>query len=113
MVPLPIDVEIIDLKSHLDDRGQFTELFRSSWLPTMEAMQVNFVNSNPNVLRGVHVHFRHSDFLILVRGLMTLGLKDLRVASSTCGLSTMIQLDVDQMKGVFIPPGVAHGFYFL
>ena len=43
---------------------------------------------------------------------MSLGMRDIRPESPTCGLAVIIELDSDTLQAVAIPPGVAHGFYF-
>jgi dTDP-4-dehydrorhamnose 3,5-epimerase len=60
------------------------------------------------VLRGVHVHRRHVDYLTLVSGTMRIGLCDLRQESPTYRLGTA--LDITPSEAILIPPGVAHGF---
>jgi dTDP-4-dehydrorhamnose 3,5-epimerase len=90
----------------------FTELFRDSWQLEVAPVQWNLVQSDANVLRGVHVHHRHEDYLTLAAGRATIGLHDLRADSSTAGLGTALELDADFPSALVIPPGVAHGFYF-
>ena len=46
--------------------------------PRDPATQWNMVRSRPNVLRGVHAHRQHIDYLTMVSGIMILGLQDLR-----------------------------------
>lgn len=97
----------IDLVPREDKRGVLIELFRSGGevLP----VQWNAVRSRPNVLRGVHVHVHHADYLTVPMGLLIVGLRDLRVDSPTYGSVDM--LEVDDGTALVIPPGVAHGFY--
>jgi dTDP-4-dehydrorhamnose 3,5-epimerase len=64
------------------------------------------------VLRGVHVHPIHDDYLIVLDGRATIGLRDLRRASPTQGTSDTVELTGDDLAALFIPHGVAHGFYF-
>ena len=64
------------------------------------------------MLRGVHVHLLHDDYLILLAGRASIGLKDLRPDSPTAGLATVVELDGELLQALSIPPGVAHGFYF-
>jgi len=109
---LPAGVRIRELDPHADSRGVFTELFRSSWELDVRPVQWNAVRSDANVLRGVHVHLRHSDYLTVPCGKAFVGLHDMRHASTTAGLSTLVELGDDSPCGVTIPPGVAHGFYF-
>jgi dTDP-4-dehydrorhamnose 3,5-epimerase len=110
---LPIGVELLRLATHTDDRGDFTELFRESWVAPDRFLQWNAVNSEARALRGVHVHVRHSDYLTVMRGRVLFGLKDLRVDSPTLGMVSMLEVAAGDGSALRIPPGVAHGFYFL
>ena len=109
---LPDGVELLRLEPHPDERGVFTELFRDSWGLGLVPVQWNAVRSEPNVLRGVHVHWRHADFLTVVSGRATIGLHDLRRGSPTEGAGTAVDLAADSPQALLIPTGVAHGFYF-
>ena len=109
---LPAGVRLRELEPHGDERGAFTELFRNSWELEVAPVQWNVVRSGANVLRGVHAHHRHSDYLTIVAGRATIGLHDLRGGSSTEGLGAAVQLDAASPAALVIPPGVAHGFYF-
>lgn len=105
-------VVLSELTSHTDDRGQLTEVFRQSWLPDTRFIQWNLVHSKGNTLRGVHLHVRHSDYLTVVAGRMIIGLKDMRRGSSSFGCERRVELDADTPRTLFIPVGVAHGFWF-
>jgi len=109
---LPRGVSIRELEPHADDRGVFTELFRASWGLDVLPVQWNAVRSEANVLRGVHVHVRHSDYLTVPLGRALVGLHDLRNHSATAGMGTLVELDGSSPSGLTIPPGVAHGFFF-
>jgi dTDP-4-dehydrorhamnose 3,5-epimerase len=109
---LPDGVELHRLQPHADSRGVFTELFRDSWHLGVAPVQWNVVRSEENVLRGVHAHWRHSDYLTVVDGKATIGLYDLREGSPTQGLGTTVELAPDEPHALAIPTGVAHGFYF-
>jgi dTDP-4-dehydrorhamnose 3,5-epimerase len=109
---LPLGVHLRSLNTNCDQRGSLTEIFRASWKTAVEALQWNYVESEANVLRGVHVHVKHSDFLILLRGRASIGLRDLRRGSPTDGMTAMIEMHGDEHRSLTIPPGVAHGFYF-
>jgi dTDP-4-dehydrorhamnose 3,5-epimerase len=109
---LPSGVKQIALTNHHDERGTLTEIFRSEWDSGVAPVQWNFVSSQANVMRGVHVHPRYSDYLILLQGKMLLGLHDIRAGSPTLGWHTLIELIQQPSVAVVIPPGVAHGFYF-
>ena len=87
------------------------ECYRQSWdLPHFN--QFNAVHSNTGVLRGVHVHPTHADYLLVLSGKMLLGLHDIRRESATHRQSTILELSGEQPMCCFIPVGVVHGFYF-
>jgi dTDP-4-dehydrorhamnose 3,5-epimerase len=109
---LPHAVIWRDLKTYSDHRGDLTELFRAEWQSAPASIQWNFVRSKKNVLRGVHVHPRHDDYLIVLQNRMVLGLKDLRGDSPTYNLTTIVELEGEYLSAIHIPHGVAHGFYF-
>jgi dTDP-4-dehydrorhamnose 3,5-epimerase len=111
-VALPGGVRLEVLVPHRDGRGTLTEMFREEggWGP--RPRQWNVVHSGANVLRGVHVHRVHTDYLTMAAGSMVLGLHDLRSGMATRGLSVMLELRASEPAMVVIPPGVAHGFYF-
>ncbi|MBI4446860.1 MAG: dTDP-4-dehydrorhamnose 3,5-epimerase family protein [Acidobacteria bacterium] len=109
---LPVGVEVRSLSMHPDDRGVFTEIFRKEWNTRVVPIQWNMVRSEKGVLRGVHVHIRHDDYLVVASGRATVGLRDLRRGSLTEAMALRIDLDGSRLQAVTIPRGVAHGFYF-
>lgn len=109
---LPQGVSLRSLETHHDERGSLTELFRTSWEIGVAVVQWNYVVSEGAVLRGVHVHIKHGDYLILLSGHATIGLRDLRHDSTTEGLTALIEMHGNDLQALTIPPGVAHGFYF-
>jgi dTDP-4-dehydrorhamnose 3,5-epimerase len=111
-IALPSGVKYRKLAMHRDDRGVFTEVFRASWDTGIAPMQWNVVSSQPGVLRGVHVHIRHTDYLTVLKGRATIGLRDLRKGSPTEGMTAVVDLRGDDLGAITTPPGVAHGFYF-
>jgi dTDP-4-dehydrorhamnose 3,5-epimerase len=104
-------VKLADLLLHSDDRGSLCEVFRANWLPA-ELVQWNFVRTAATVLRGVHCHVRHTDYLLVLEGKTIVGLSDVRQGCSTEGEAELIELRGDNPQSLSIPPGVAHGFYF-
>lgn len=109
---LPCGVQRRRLTMHGDARGIFTEVFRNSWDTGITPVQWNVVSSRAGVLRGVHVHVRHDDYLILLQGRASIGLRDLRLGSPTEGLAVLLELRPEEPEALTIPRGVAHGFYF-
>jgi dTDP-4-dehydrorhamnose 3,5-epimerase len=112
VVQLPEGVVLTDLTMHPDERGVFTEVFRKQWDSGVDPVQWNVVSSNKGVLRGVHVHPRHDDYLVILSGRATVGLHDLRRSSDTHGLAATAELSGDELRAISIPHGVAHGFLF-
>jgi dTDP-4-dehydrorhamnose 3,5-epimerase len=111
-VSLPQGVTLRSLERHRDERGSLTEIFRASWDTGVDAVQWNYAESEARVLRGVHVHVKHIDYLILLRGCASIGLRDLRIGSPTEGMTALVETQGAKLHGLTIPPGVAHGFYF-
>jgi len=109
---LPTGVHIQALKPHADERGVFTEIFREAWDVGCRAVQWNAVHSRAGVLRGVHAHVTHHDYLVVLSGVLVLGLHDVRRHGSSAGWSRIITLDAAAPQAITIPPGVCHGFYF-
>ena len=113
MQTLPAGVELRPLDRHADDRGSFLEMYRVSWFQDRSpALQWNLVRSRAGTLRGVHVHVVHSDFWLLVEGVATVGLCDLRRHSPTFRLAVDLPVRAGDPVLVVIPRGVAHGFLF-
>jgi len=95
-----------------DERGSFTELYRREWLPGSPAVQWNLIRSDAGVMRGMRVHPRHDDYLIVLDGLVQIGLRDLRRSSTTFGRPSLLALGGSELAVLTIPAGVAHGLYF-
>lgn len=110
---LPAGTLVRELEAHGDERGVFTELYRLEWETGVRPVQWNAVRSEAGVLRGVHVHIRHDDYLTVPYGHAVVGLRDLRRGSPTEGLSALVELDGNRPAALVIPHGVLHGFYFL
>ncbi|HVL89060.1 MAG TPA: dTDP-4-dehydrorhamnose 3,5-epimerase [Actinomycetota bacterium] len=103
-------VYLVRLKEFGDERGRFIETWRRAWVPgAREMVQTNRSDSRAGTLRGMHYHLFQADYWNLVSGRAIAGLYDFRASSPTSGQSATIELADD--VGVYIPPGVAHGFY--
>ena len=107
------DVYTLDLQVFGDDRGRFSEMFRDAWFPQRpwKQTQVNRSHSVANTLRGLHYHHKQADYWHCLAGTLRVGLYDLRSWSPTYGVSQTIDVSGEDFTGVFIPPGIAHGFY--
>jgi dTDP-4-dehydrorhamnose 3,5-epimerase len=109
---LPDGVALRPLTMNRDSRGSFTEVFREEWDTGLSPVQWNAVSSAAGTLRGVHVHIRHDDYLLVLKGRASVGLRDLRRDSPTHGMSVVAELSEDPLTAIVIPHGIAHGFYF-
>jgi len=109
---LPVGTSLVPLEAHDDERGVFVELYRLEWETGVVPVQWNAVRSRAGVLRGVHVHIRHDDYLTVPFGRASVGLRDLRRGSPTEGVAAVVDLDGERPAALVIPHGVAHGFYF-
>ena len=107
-------VRIVSLKTFADDRGYFFESFRRAWIPGVRDMiQGNVSFSRAGVLRGLHYHLRQADFWLVPSGRVRAALYDLRSSSPTRGGVEVLEMGQDSPIGLYIPKGVAHGFYAL
>jgi len=105
------DVLVVESDRHGDDRGRFVETYRRQWFPLgREMVQGNRSEKRAGSVVGLHYHLHQADYWYLLRGRARVVLHDLRVGSKTEGATELIDLDGDEDRGLFIPPGVAHGF---
>jgi dTDP-4-dehydrorhamnose 3,5-epimerase len=105
------DVIVVRPDVHGDERGRFVETYRRSWFPDRpEMIQGNRSEKQAGALVGLHFHLHQADYWYALRGTVRVVLHDLRVGSRTDGATEVIDLDGDVDQGVYIPPGVAHGF---
>ncbi len=96
---------------HGDERGRFVETYRRSWLPLgREMVQGNRSEKQAGAVVGLHYHLHQADYWYVLRGRVRVVLHDLRQGSPTDGATEHVDLDGAEDRGLFIPPGVAHGF---
>jgi dTDP-4-dehydrorhamnose 3,5-epimerase len=99
-----------------DDRGTFVETYRREWFPHgREMVQGNRADRRAGSLVGLHYHLHQADYWYVLHGTARVVLHDLRVGSPTDGATLVLELGATadgghDHRGVFIPPGVAHGF---
>ena len=106
-----IDVVVVELDIHGDERGRFLETYRRSWFPMgREMVQGSCSDKRAGSLVGLHYHLHQADYWYVVRGQARVVLHDLRQWSPTDGATMTLDLGEPNSIGVFIPPGVAHGF---
>jgi dTDP-4-dehydrorhamnose 3,5-epimerase len=105
-------VYIVQPQVFADDRGVFVETYRREWIPTgaREMVQANRADRRQGSVVGLHYHLHQSDYWYVPFGTARMVLHDLRLGSPTDGATFSLELGAGQHTGVFIPPGVAHGF---
>jgi dTDP-4-dehydrorhamnose 3,5-epimerase len=104
-------VLIVDMDVHGDDRGTFVETWRREWFPgAADMMQASRSDKSAGSVVGLHYHLRQADFWCAVQGRARVVLHDLRASSPTRGMTMLFELTGDGHRGVYVPPGVAHGF---
>jgi dTDP-4-dehydrorhamnose 3,5-epimerase len=108
-------VDTVPLKVFGDERGRFMEFFRREWFPEVnwDRLQSNRSDSQAGVLRGLHYHQHQIDYWYVMRGTIRVGMVDLRRSSPTYLATETMEIGDNNNTGVFIPVGVAHGFYAL
>lgn len=94
-----------------DSRGQFVETYRREWIPgAREMIQSNRADRRAGALVGLHYHLHQADYWYVPFGTARMVLHDLRAGGPTDGATFTLDLSGENHLGVYIPPGVAHGF---
>jgi dTDP-4-dehydrorhamnose 3,5-epimerase len=105
------DVWTVDPEGHGDARGRFYETYRRSWFPLgREMVQGNRSDKAAGAVVGLHYHLHQADYWLCPRGTARVVLHDLRQGSPSERATQMLEISEENSRGVFIPPGVAHGF---
>jgi dTDP-4-dehydrorhamnose 3,5-epimerase len=105
------DVLVVEPDVHGDERGRFVETYRRQWLPLgREMVQSNRSEKEAGAIVGLHYHLHQADYWYVLRGRARVVLHDLRDGGATDGATEVLELSGDEDRGLFIPPGVAHGF---
>jgi dTDP-4-dehydrorhamnose 3,5-epimerase len=104
-------VVVVRPDDHGDERGRFVETYRRAWFPAgREMVQGNRSDKQAGAVVGLHYHLHQADYWYVTRGTARVVLHDLRVGSPTDGATLTLDIGDEDGCGVFIPPGVAHGF---
>jgi len=105
-------VDLRRLHPNNDARGSFTEVFQQSWGSIDAPCQWSIVKSETNVFRGCHLHQRHDEYICILSGKATVGLRDERPDSDTKGVWSLYELHGDDPRALIFPAGLVHGWYF-
>ena len=109
-------VQIVEPSMHGDERGFFIETYRREWFPLgREMIQGNRGDRKAGAIVGLHYHLHQADYWYVPYGTCRVVLHDLRSGSPSDGVTQTIDLGArtdgtHDHRGIFIPPGVAHGF---
>ncbi|SPE40837.1 dTDP-4-dehydrorhamnose 3,5-epimerase related [Candidatus Sulfopaludibacter sp. SbA3] len=97
-----------------DDRGYFLEVQRighglAAHFPP-QTSQVSAAMNYPGTVKAFHFHLHQTDCWTPVKGLLQVGLVDLRLGSATFGQRNTLYVGPLRPWQLLIPPGVAHGY---
>lgn len=110
----------INPRVHKDARGTFTKIYHSGQFKE-KGLSVNIEEqyvtvSGKGVLRGLHFQvppYQHTKLVTCLSGEVIDSIVDLRKGSPTYGRHQTFTLKGDEESVLYIPPGLAHGFYTL
>lgn len=110
-------VELYEIESFNDNRGNFKEIYISNL--KFNAFNIDYVQENESlsdfgVFRGMHFQkngFSQSKLIRIIKGKALDFICDLRRSSST--FKKIIKVNLDNNKILFLPKGLAHGFLSL
>ncbi len=103
-------VEVKRLTRHADERGYLMELLRSDDEIFNKFGQCYVSMNYPNVIRAWHWHQKQDDHFVVVKGMIRVGLCDMREGSPTRGEVNEFYLGENNDIVLKIPVGVAHGY---
>ena len=112
------EVKIFYPKIYKDDRGFFMESFNQRKIDDLigryQFVQDNHSRSTKGVLRGLHYQVQHVQGKLVrcIQGSVYDVMVDIRKNSDTFGKWFGIELNRSDLL-VWVPPGLAHGFYTL
>jgi dTDP-4-dehydrorhamnose 3,5-epimerase len=100
-----------------DQRGFFRETYQKKTYHYLgildDFIQDNFSHSKKNILRGLHYQINkpQSQLVTLLNGTVFDVIVDLRENEKTFGQWVSVTLSEGGPSQIYMPPGVAHGFY--
>jgi dTDP-4-dehydrorhamnose 3,5-epimerase len=115
------EVKIIHPKAYEDDRGVFSEIYRTD-LFEKSGIDATFVQMNRSVSKNTHtvrgLHYQspphaQAKLVRVVRGSIRDVAVDIRSSSRTYGQYVYADLDDKSGEMIFIPQGFLHGFITL
>jgi dTDP-4-dehydrorhamnose 3,5-epimerase len=114
------DVLIVEPKVFGDARGFFFESFNQKNFKEITGVDTEFVQDNHSrsskgVLRGLHYQIENPQgkLVRVVRGAVFDVAVDVRRSSPTFGHWFGLELNEENHRQLWVPPGMAHGFFVL
>jgi len=118
----PLEIEgayLVTPRVWKDDRGFFFECwheekFRDAGIDA-RFVQDNYSRSSRGTLRGLHYQIRHTQgkLVRVMAGEVFDVVVDIRKGSRTFGRWEGVTLSADNQEALWVPPGLAHGFYVI
>lgn len=105
-----LEPTVLPLKSFIDDRGAFNAVLVDAFFGIKE---IYTSYNNPKVIRGMHYQEGQGKIVHLVSGEIMDYVLDLRPESPHYLTYKQYYLSQRGVSTLYIPPGVAHGFYTL
>lgn len=103
-----------------DTRGCFVKTFQKDFFKkyniALKFEEEYYTVSKKNVLRGLHFQLPPKDYKKMVysiHGVVFDAILDLRTRSTTYGKYEIFKLDAKKGNILYLPSGIAHGFYVL
>ena len=106
-------LELKNLKSHGDIRGNFIEILRADEGMLEKIAQVSISETNPGLIKAFHWHRDQDDIFYVLDGKINLVLHDPRENSKTKNKTQNMVLDKESLLILKIPRGVFHGYKVL
>jgi dTDP-4-dehydrorhamnose 3,5-epimerase len=115
------DSYVVDLVSHGDSRGRFTEWYKADALAGVVGFGLSLAQANHSVsargvLRGVHfalVPPGQAKYVYCPSGKVLDVVVDIRVGSPTFGVHDSVVLDSEQPRALYLAEGLGHAFVSL
>jgi dTDP-4-dehydrorhamnose 3,5-epimerase len=106
-------VRVYDLRTNVDERGIFTEVFRQDWKELLgddKIVQANLSLSHPGTIRAWHRHSRGQvDYLVVLDGSVKICVFDERESASTKAQLEEIVSSGQKLQAVRVPGHYWHG----
>lgn len=104
--------------AHVDERGSFVKTFHRERFESLglrtDFVEEYYTRSRARVLRGLHFQLPphgHVKLVTCVHGRVLDAVLDLRAGSPTFGRHVLFALSARRPSLVYIPEGLAHGFF--